>query len=340
MKKENNVRSLFTILALAALPALAQQPAQPPLVGAKAFRELALHPQREAPAFAVSLNESRLSAEVSAAVKEVAFDVGQVAPKGAVLIRLETRDYELGVARAQAALESSRARARLAGQQLDRARELAKQNFYSAEALTQKETEFAVQQAQVRLDEAQLAQAKRNLEKCTLRAPFQAIVRSRQAQVGELAAPGTPLMTLAEATRIEVAAQVPPRDIESLKGAAEARFTGSGGEFRVKLLRVSPAISREARTVDVRLAFVEPPAAPGADGRILWNDPQPHLPAELVSKRGAAFGVFVLEGDKARFVVLPGAQEGRPVASPQLDGRLIVTEGRHALADGQAVRSK
>jgi len=337
---EETMRRILPFLALVALPALAQQPAQPPMVGAKGFKEVALHPLREAPAAAVSLNESRLSAEVSATVKEVAFDVGQVAPKGAVLIRLETRDYELGVARAQAALESSRARARLAEQQLNRARELAKQNFYSAEALTQKETESAVQQAQVKLDEAQLAQARRNLEKCTLRAPFQAIVRSRQAQVGELAAPGTPLLTLSEATRVEVAAQVPPRDVDSLKGAAEVRFAGSGGEFKVKLLRVSPAISREARTVDVRLAFSGQPAAPGADGRILWNDPVPHLPAELVSKRGAAFGVFVLEGATARFLPLPGAQEGRPVAAAMLADKTIVTEGRHGLADGQAVQIK
>jgi RND family efflux transporter MFP subunit len=328
------------LLALAALPALAQQPAQPPVVGAKPFKDVALFPEREAPASAVSLNESRLSAEVSATVKDVAFDVGQVAPKGAVLIRLETRDYELALAKAQASLDSSRARARLAEQQLARSRELARQNFYSAEALTQKETEFAVQQAQVKLDEAQLAQARRNLEKCTLRAPFQAIVRSRQAQVGELAAPGTPLMTLSDAAHIEIAAQVPPRDVASLQGATEVRFTGSGGEHAVKLLRISPAISREARSVDVRLAFAAKAAAPGADGRILWRDPQPHLPADLVSKRGPVFGVFVLESDKARFVALPGAQEGRPVAAAMLAEKLIVTDGRHGLADGHAVQIK
>jgi RND family efflux transporter MFP subunit len=328
------------LLALAALPALAQQPAHPPVVGAKPFKDVALFPEREAPASAVSLNESRLSAEVSATVKDVAFDVGQVAPKGAVLIRLETRDYELALAKAQASLDSSRARARLAEQQLARSRELARQNFYSAEALTQKETEFAVQQAQVKLDEAQLAQARRNLEKCTLRAPFQAIVRSRQAQVGELAAPGTPLMTLSDAAHIEIAAQVPPRDVASLQGATEVRFTGSGGEHAVKLLRISPAISREARSVDVRLAFAAKAAAPGADGRILWRDPQPHLPADLVSKRGPVFGVFVLESDKARFVALPGAQEGRPVAAAMLAEKLIVTDGRHGLADGHAVQIK
>jgi RND family efflux transporter MFP subunit len=334
------VRRILPLLALAALPALAQQPAQPPVVGAKPFKDVALFPEREAPASAVSLNESRLSAEVSATVKDVAFDVGQVAPKGAVLIRLETRDYELALAKAQASLDSSRARARLAEQQLARSRELARQNFYSAEALTQKETEFAVQQAQVKLDEAQLAQARRNLEKCTLRAPFQAIVRSRQAQVGELAAPGTPLMTLSDAAHIEIAAQVPPRDVASLQGATEVRFTGSGGEHAVKLLRISPAISREARSVDVRLAFAAKAAAPGADGRILWRDPQPHLPAELVSKRGPVFGVFVLESDKARFVALPGAQEGRPVAAAMLAEKLIVTDGRHGLADGHAVQIK
>lgn len=334
------MRRFLALIALAALPALAQQPPQAAAVTARPFEEIALHLLREAPAQALSLNESRLSAEVSAKVKEVAFDVGQVGPQGAVLIRLEARDYELALARAEAALDSSRARARLAAQQLARARELAKQNFYSAEALSQKETELAVHQAQVRLDEAQLAQARRNLDKCTLRAPFPAIVRSRQAQVGELATPGTPLMTLADASRIEVAAQLPPREAESLQGAKDVRFAGSGGEFAVRLLRVSPAISREARTVEARLAFAGKPSAPGADGRILWRDPQPHLPAELVSKRGAAYGVFVLDEGRARFLPLPGAQEGRPVAAPQLAGRRIVIDGRHGLADGQAVQTQ
>ena len=74
------MRRILPFLVLAALPALAQQPATPPVVSAKGFGEVALHPEREAPASAVSLNESRLSAEVSATVQEVAFDVGQVAP--------------------------------------------------------------------------------------------------------------------------------------------------------------------------------------------------------------------------------------------------------------------
>lgn len=332
------MRRLIALLALAALPAAAQQP--PAAVAVQPFAELALHPLREAPAQAVSLHESRLAAEVAAVVKELAYDVGQVVPKGAVLIRLEARDYELAVARAEAALAASRARARLAAQQLERARELARRNFYSAEALAQKETELAVQQAQVRLDEAQLAQARRNLEKCTLRAPFAAIVRARQAQLGELAAPGTPLMTLVDAARIEVAAQVPVREVDSLRAADGVRFAGSDGEHAVRLLRISPALSREARSAEARLAFTGRPAAPGADGRILWRDPVPHLPAELVSKRGAALGVFVLEGERARFLVLPGAQEGRPVAAPQLAGRQIITDGRHGLSDGELVRTR
>lgn len=333
------MRRLVTVVALAALPAWAQQK-PPAMVTATDFAQIAVHPAREAPASAVSLNESRLSAEVTATVSEVLFDVGQVAPKGAVLIRLDARDYALALAKAEAALDSSRARARLAEQQLARARELAMRGFYSAEALSQKETELAVHQAQVRLDQAQLEQARRNLEKCTLRAPFRAIVRSRQAQVGELAVPGAPLIGLAEASRIEVAAQLPPRDIASLEGATQVRFVGSGGEFAVRLLRVSPAIGREARLVDVRLAFVDEAAAPGADGRILWRDPLPHLPAELVSKRGTAFGVFVLENGTARFLPLPQAQEGRPVPAPMLAGRRIIVDGRHGLVDGQAVQER
>ncbi len=54
---------------------------------------------------------------------------------------LTRRDAELDVQRAQAALEASKARLKLAQGQLQRSRDLVAQGFFSQEALAQRETE-------------------------------------------------------------------------------------------------------------------------------------------------------------------------------------------------------
>lgn len=313
--------------------------AEPPAVTYRSYAQVALYPERDAPATAVSDNESRIAAEIAATIVAVPVEVGQVVPKGAVVARLDCRDYELAVHKAQAAHESALARARLAQAQLKRAAELHRQAFISAEALSQRETEYAVQQADVKLSRAQLDTARHNRQKCTLRAPFPAIVKARPGQVGELAAPGTPLLVLVDAGGTEVSAQVQLKDVDSLEAAQEVRFLGLDGAYPVKLLRVSPAVNRDARNVEARLAFTGKRAAPGSDGRIVWRDHRPHLPADLVSRRDGRLGVFVIDGGRARFVPLPQAQEGRPAPAPLPPEAKIVIDGRHGLHDGQAFSS-
>lgn len=331
-------RILPLLLALAIAPAHAQ-PGNAS-VTAKPFAEVAVYPERDAPAAARSLNEARLSAEISARVVAIPVEVGQVVPKGAPVVRLDTRDFELAAERAAAALKSARARLALAESQLRRGQELRARNFISQEALNQRETEVEVLRAEVTLDRAQLETTRRSLEKATLRAPFRAVVRERLAHVGELAAPGTPLIALVDLSRVEVAAQVQVKDVASLQGAREIQFLALGARFPLKLTRVSPAINPDARNVEARLAFAGDEAPPGAAGRIAWRDTRPHVPPELVVRREGRLGVFLLENAHARFVPLPEAQEGRPAPADLPPDAPIALEGRHGLTDGQPLTAR
>lgn len=303
----------------------------------KRFAEVAVYPERDASAQAASLNESQLSAEINARIEAILVEPGQVVKRGAVLARLDCRDYELAVQRAEAALRASQAREQLAEQQLRRAGELAARNFLSADALAQRKTELDVLKADHAQNRSQLDTARRAVSKCVVTAPFPAIVKRRLAHVGELAAPGSLLIALIDISRIEVSAQVQVKDVSSLKAAPAVRFTSVAGDHAVALIRVSPAISREARTVEARLRFTDTAPPPGADGRIVWRDPRPHLPAELLVRRGAHLGVFVSRGGVARFMEIPEAQEGRPVAAALAAGALVVTQGQLTLHDGDAL---
>jgi len=320
-----------------ALVAQAQAPTRPIVdataLGTRPLRELAIYPERTAPAQSLPANESKLSAEVSARILALPYDVGQIVAKGDVVARLDRRDFELAVAKARAGMAAVQARIVQAESQLERARALEKQNFIAAEAVIQRETELAVQRAELAVQRANLATAERELEKTTVRAPFDAIVKQRHVGVGELASPGAALVTLVDRAQPEVSAQVQLKDASSLQDAGRATFSADL-EYPVQVLRISPAVDRESRTVEARLAFMDRAAAPGTSGRLVWRETRPHVPAEYVVRRKGELGVFVMTGAVPEFLVLPGAQEGRPVAVSLPVDTLIVTEGRHTLGAG------
>ena len=328
---------LLTLAAALVLPAYAQVDTSPaaPAIVIKPLSEVALYPEREASAQAVSLNESRIAAEISGRIEAIPVRVGERVARGTVLVRIDCRDHELVRERADTNIKAVRARLSLAEQQLARARELGANGFFSKEALAARETEVQVLRAEGEQARNQLATAQRAIDKCTVRSPFPAIVRARLGQVGELAAPGSPLVALSDAGRIVVSAQVQLTDAASLSKARELRFSGDGGARALALLRISPAIAPQARTVEARLRFRGEPAAAGASGSVIWRDSQAHIPADLVVRREGKLGVFVEARGVARFHPLAAAQEGRPTPVDLPPEARIVVLGQLALRDGQ-----
>lgn len=325
-------------MMLAALLSSAAAAQAPPAATVKPLAEVAIYPERDAAAQVVSLNESRIAAEIAGRIEAVPVEVGQRIERGALIARIDCRDHDLARARAAAVLTAARSRLALADQQLARARELQAQGFFAEEALAARITEVEVLRADAAQAEAQLGAAARAVGKCVVRAPFAAIVRERLGRVGELAAPGTPLAALVDLERIEVAALVQTKDARSLELATEVRFLGPGGAAALALERISPVIDPLTRTAEARLRFVGTAAAPGASGRITWRDSNAHVPPELVVRRGGRLGVFTDDAGTARFHALPEAQEGRPARVDLPPSTAIVVKGQLALQDGQRLR--
>lgn len=297
-------------------------------------------PQRTAPAQVVARNQSRLSAEVSGTVVRWTADVGASVRRGDVLVQIDPKDLELAVQRAEAGLAAAQSRLQLGEVQLSRAKALVDQGFFSQEALTQRETEVALLQAEVRSARAQLESARRQLAKATLRAPFNGTVVQRTVQLGESVSPGTALLTLAETGASEVQASIPPSEVDSLRRSVGSVFQpqGSATGQPLQLLRISAAVETGSRTQIVRLGLApNADLPPGSSGLLIWNDPQPHIPASLMVRRGNQLGVFVRAEGVARFVPLEGAQEGRATRTTLPAQTAIVVRGQAALNDGQRI---
>lgn len=299
--------------------------------------DLAVYPRQSAPATVISLNSARLSAQIKARIDEIAVRVGEVTEAGQVLARLDCADYRLAARQAEARLASLEARLGLAERRLARARKLEERQTVSEELLDEREADLAVLRGERGGALAQLEKAKLDVSRCAIRSPYRAVIIARVGSVGEFADVGADLLEVLDLERLEVSAQVPARDIEQVKTIPNLLFEDSAGRHAVKLRVVMPTVNTQTRNREARLLFVDAPALPGAAGKLVWRDNRPHVPAKLLARRETGFGVFLYDNGKARFHLIPGAQQGRstPVAlSP--DARLV-TEGHYGLQDGQAV---
>lgn len=326
-----------TSLILGAALACQLAAAEPVPVHTQAFAELAIYPQYSAPATVVSENQSRLSAELQARILRIPVRVGDIVPKGALLVQLEQQDFALALAQEKAALAAVSAKLNLARYELKRAQALSKKQAVSEQLLKQREADRNTLLAEQQRQQASYQQAQRQVEKTEIRAPFRAVVLERIAQTGELASPGTPLLRIIDVDNLELTAQVQAAQADDLQQNTAPSLLYKNQHFPLSLRSITPVLDTSARTREARLRFTGEPPLPGATGKLVWSSTQRSLPADLISQRDGKLGVFIREGDKARFVALPQAQTGRPAEAELGPDTAIITDGRYRLRDGDTV---
>jgi hypothetical protein len=158
-------------------------------------------------------------------------------------------------------------------------------------------------------------------------------------------APGSVLYVISETGAQEVSATLRPADVQGLSSAHAIDLDTGTRRHGLRLLRLGATLAVPARTQVARLAFLEPAQAPpsGTSGTLRWQERQPHVPPSLMVRRGGELGIFVQAAGgahgQARFVPLPGAQEGRaalmPASAGLADDALVVVQGQAALQPGQ-----
>ena len=306
-------------------------------VRTQGLNEVLVDFERKAPAEVRALNDSIIASEVSSVVLSVHADVGQAVKKGDLLLELNPIDYQLNLKQAEANLVSSRARLSQADAKLQRARTLGDSQYISADELLERETDVMVFNAQIQANEVAVSIARRNLDKCSLLAPFDGVVGERMAQVGNFVRNGDPLIAVTQVDEFELDAEIPDGQADEVRVSKVIRFESRGQSWPVELLRLSPVINSQGRTRQARFAFSGNAPAVGRSGELVWRVGTGMLPSNLISRRNGVLGVFLLESDKARFQPLPGAQEGRPASVDLPATTRVITLGRERLQDGASV---
>ncbi|MGA4644885.1 efflux RND transporter periplasmic adaptor subunit [Limisphaera sp. 4302-co] len=230
------------------------------------------------PAFGVVVpaREVTLYPRVSGEVIRIAegFLPGNRFQAGDELLQIDPRDFELAVARRETELVEARSALALEqGQQAVARKEyelLGREIPEADRELVLRLPQLRQAEARVRAAEAALEQAKLDLARTTVRAPFNCVVRERFVNVGSQVSPSTPLATLAGTDEYWVEATVPVDDLHWLAIPNWNDTTGSVARvWRVgtsfthavwsgRVLKLLPDLEKDGRLARLLVAVPQP----------------------------------------------------------------------------------
>ncbi|WP_136254571.1 efflux RND transporter periplasmic adaptor subunit [Onishia niordana] len=188
-----------------------------------------------------AINGVEVANEVAGVVSEVAFESGQRVNKGDVLIRLEDSVD-------RAALSALEAQAQLANETYTRYSNLLPRNAVS-------QSQFDEARANYQAARADSEQQRAQLNKKTIRAPFDGVVGLRQVDLGEYIAVGTPIVDLNMLDPIQVDYSVPERAVGQVAAGRSIELTVAAYPERVfdgEILAIAPSINESSRTLNIR----------------------------------------------------------------------------------------
>ena len=303
--------------------------------------------------------DSAIGFELAGRVEEVMVDEGDRVARGAALARLDLARLQARRAELAAALEEARAALELAQLTRDRHREALDIDAVSSQAYDVADRGLAAREAAVRRAEAGLETIDVELEKSTLRAPFDAWVAARLVDEGRVVEAGMPMLHLLEAGEPEARIGLAGRAADALTTAGVGSiWTIEVGdrEMSGRLKALLPVVSDATRSVEAvfrlaaelgphggtlrrgELATVTVPRSLDEDG--FW------LPrAALTESSRGLWACYVAEPALGQHVLTRRElellhQDGDRVfvRGPLADGERVVTEGLHRLVPGLAVR--
>jgi RND family efflux transporter MFP subunit len=295
-------------------------------------------------------DEAAISAEGEGGrVSALHAEVGDRVKAGMVLARLDTSLIAPQVASLEASLEESRANAAVAEADFRRAQAVAASGALSVQEIERRGAAATAAVSKVKVVTAQLTEARARLRRTEVRAPFDGIVLTRSAEVGQLAGPGgAPLFRLGRAGAVEMRGNVAERDLPRLAvgQTARVRVTGVADPFVGKVRLIGAVIDPQSRLGSVRIDLTpHPDLRPGAFARgevDAGTQRAPVLPQTAVLSDAAGEFVFMVgAGDKVeRRKVTVGAarEEGVVIVGGLAGGERVVAVAGPYLRAGEPVR--
>ncbi|MGO4377854.1 efflux RND transporter periplasmic adaptor subunit [Pseudoduganella sp. RAF19] len=293
--------------------------------------------------------ESRLGFRVGGKIVSRKVDVGNVVHHGQVLMELDPQDLKLSQAQAMAALRAAETNRDLAAAELKRYQELREKNFVSQTVLDSKLSTAKSAQAQVDSALAAYRGQSNQAGYASLTSDIDGVVTAVDAEVGQVVAPGTPVVRVAKSDEKEIVFGVPEDKVDTLRKTQDVQvrlWADPDKQVPGKIREISPVADPFTRTyafkVTIPQSLIE--AKLGMTAVVAFASktaiPQIKVPLTALFRERNATSVWVVENGAVKLVpvTVAGVQGNDLVIGGGIKpGQTIVTAGVNLLKPGQKV---
>lgn len=331
--------------------------------------------QLNATGYVVAQRKAAVASKATGRLEWLGVREGSVVRENEVLARLENKDMmaalqqaQANVALTQANLEQGEAEMRDAQRALDRSRDLLQKNFVSAAAhdvaVARHEKARAVingLKASIAVAQANVRAAQVSVDQTLIRAPFDGVILTKNANVGDVITPFSSatgsqaaVVTMADMNTLEVEADVSEASVGKVKAEqpCEIQLDALPGErFRGVVTRTVPTVDRAKATVNVKVRFVDKDVRilPEMSAKVAFlskETPEAERAprtvvslAALVERDGRKVVFVVREGKAVQVALQTGAAYGEALEVKQglKPGDKVVLKPSEKLRDGAAV---
>jgi len=253
-----------------------------------------------------AVRQSVLSAQASGRIASLSVKAGDRVKAGQVLAVIDDRATQAGVTQAQAGVAQADANLANAKAAYERTRDLRAQGFVAQAALDSAQAQYKAAAAGAEAARAGQTQAAVAQGFTRLTAPYDGWVLSTQAEAGQLAMPGAPILTVYAPQPMRAVVYVPASQqaLAQQAKAIEVQLPGTDRWVQPVSTTAVPAADPVSQTVEWRLNLSEADAAglvPGRQTRVRFagvpvtgDGQRLVVPAAALLRRGELTGVYVV----------------------------------------------
>lgn len=293
---------------------------------------------------------SQLGFPTGGRIEAIRVRVGDQVKAGDTLAKLDTRGLSAQLASLEASVDEARASYQLALDTVERQRTLLAQGHVSTQRVDEAEAQATTAAARIASAKAQADTLRVQIDLARITAPFDGVVTARFADEGAIAGPGTPLMELVEAGKLEAEIGVPAGVVADLAPGKVYTLLADTGPVEATLRGVTGVVNASQRTVAAVFDINDAALVPAGtlvrlsfprtiDEGGFWVP----LKALTSATRGLwTIYVAVPDGDQWRaetrvVEMVHTAGDRAFVRGPMQPGDRIITDGLHRITPGVPV---
>lgn len=308
-------------------------------------QEMILTPQTELPGSVISIADSQIAAQTAGKLQWVA-EIGEEIREGDVVARIEPTDARFNVSRQASEVEKLRSQHVYRKSVYDRYVGMGRDTGVSETFIDELRTNMQIASADLQKARALLTEARENLARTEIKAPFAGRVVQQLMQVGEYAQPGRGVVRLVDTYNLEITAQIPAAMLFPIKPGTPIQVKGPTGETQALLRTLVPVGDKISRTMELRASLKDTDWLVGTPVKVTVQSALQNqviaVPRDaLVLRINDIYVMAVKDGVAKRISVKVGESEGEMIALIEGDvkpGDEVIIRGAERLRDGQKVK--